>query len=103
MQNVDVKRRPMNGAEIAEELEISRMGVSQTLKRALKKIYQGLKKRNKHLDPFDIAVMMSEILYVSLDSEGEVNKFFNLFPANIKEEIKRHAETRIRGYNKAMC
>jgi len=104
MQNVEKKPKPMNGAEIAEELKISRMGVSQTLKRAFRKIYLGLKKRNKHLDPFDIAVMMSELLSVSLDSEGEVNKFFNLFPANIKEEIERYARTRIRGYNnKAMC
>jgi DNA-binding transcriptional regulator GbsR (MarR family) len=104
MQNVCVKRRPMNGAEIAEVLKISRMGVSQTLKRAIKKIFLTLKKSNKHLDPFDVAVMMSELLFVSLDSESEVNKFFNLFPANIKEEIERHGRTRIRGYgNKAVC
>lgn len=106
MTNVYVEEgvvRPMSGSEIAEVLDVSRMAVSQTLKRALKKIYSLLKKHNRHLDSFDIAVMMSELLCVSLDSESEVSKFFNLFPANIKEEIENHGRTRIRGYNKAMC
>jgi DNA-binding transcriptional regulator GbsR (MarR family) len=101
MQNV--KTKPMTGSEIAGVLQVSRMAVSQTLKRALRKIYTMLKKRNKHLDSFEVAVMMSEILCVSLDDECEVNKFFNLFPANIKKEIERHAEKRIRNFNQAMC
>lgn len=103
MQNVYVRTKPMSGSEIAEVLSVSRMAVSQTLKRALKKIYSMLRKRNKHLDSFEIAVMMSEILCVSLDDECEVNKFFNLFPAKIKEEIESHAEKRIRNFNQAMC
>jgi predicted DNA-binding protein YlxM (UPF0122 family) len=97
------KSKPMSGSEIAEELKVSRMSISQTLKRALRKIYNLLKKHNKHLDAFEIAVMMSELLGVSSDDETEVNKFFNLFPANIKEEIECHAKTRIRRIYQAMC
>lgn len=98
MENVYVEedRRPMSGSEIAEVLGVSRMAVSQALKRAVKKIYYLLKKANKHLDSFDIAVMMSQILSVSLDSESEMNKFFNLFPGDIKKEIKHHAKDRFR-------
>ena len=87
---------PLSGSEIADVLGISRMSVSQTLKRGLRKIYHLLKKTNRHLDPFEIAVLMAEILCVAKDSDGEMNKFFNLFPSDIKEEIKTYAEDRIR-------
>jgi predicted transcriptional regulator len=84
--------KSMNGTDIAKELGVSRMAVSQSLKRSLKKIYYLLKKSNRHYDPFEIAVTMSQILRVSLDCENEVNKFFNLFPMEIKEEIRNYAE-----------
>lgn len=99
--------KAMTGTQVSEELGVSRMAVSQSLKNAFKKIYMLLKKKNRHYDPFDIAVTMSEILRVSLDNETEVNKFFNLFPAEIKKEIKNHAKTRYRKCeqcsNKALC
>ena len=86
------KCRPMSGSDIANELGISRMAVSQSLKRSLKKIYYSLKKKNKHSDPFQVAVTMSQILRVSSDCDKEMEKFFNLFPAEIKNEIKHHAK-----------
>lgn len=96
MENVlFIEPRPMNGSDIAEVLGISRMAVSQSLKRSLKKIYYLLKKSNRHLDPFEIAVTMSQILCVSLDSDKEMNKFFNLFPVDLKKEIKTHAKNHV--------
>lgn len=95
--------RAMSGTEVSVELGVSRMAVSQTLKRALKKIYFSLRKGNKHLDSFDVAVMMSELLNVSLDNETEVNKFFNLFPSDIQKEIENYARKRIRSFAEAMC
>lgn len=83
--------KSMTGTEISKDLHITRMAVSQSLKRSLKKIYYRLKKYNRHLDPFEIAVTMSQILCVSMDCSNEVNKFFNLFPKDIKEEIKYYA------------
>lgn len=91
--------KAMTGTEVSEELGVSRMAVSQSLKRAIKKIYYLLRKGNKHLDSFEIAVMMSQLLNVSLDSESEMNKFFNLFPSDIKKEITNYAKTRCRYYN----
>jgi len=83
--------KSMTGSEISKDLRITRMAVSQSLKRSLKKIYYNLKKNNRSLDPFEIAVTMSQILCVSLDCYNEVNKFFNLFPRDIKEEIRYYA------------
>jgi len=108
MENVCVLERPMTGEEIAQELGISRMAVSQSLKRALKKIYLLLKKNNRHYDSFEVAVTISQILCVSIDSDSEMKKFFNLFPDNIKKEIKEHAKRHVNycsqcPFDKTMC
>lgn len=87
--------RPIIGSDIAKILNISRMAVSQALKRALKKIYYLLKKNNRHLDPFEVAVIISQMFSVSLDSDTEMNKFFNLFPKDLKKEIKTHAKNHV--------
>jgi predicted transcriptional regulator len=90
--------KSMTGSDVANRLGVSRMAVSQSLKRSLKKIFFILKKSNKHLDSFEIAVTISHLLRVSLDCENEMNKFFNLFPMDIKKEIKNHAKKYIRKY-----
>jgi len=88
--------KPMSGTDVSNELGVSRMAVSQTLKRGFKKIYLLLKKYNRHLDSFEIAVTMSQIFRVSLDNDQEMVKFFNLFPMDIKKEIKINAKDKFR-------
>ena len=88
--------KSMSGTDVSEELHVSRMAVSQSLKNSFKKIYHLLKKYNRHLDPFDIAVTMSQLFCVSFDCDSEVNKFFNLFPSEIKKEIKTYAKDKFR-------
>jgi predicted transcriptional regulator len=100
--------RSMTGEDIAKELGITRMAVSQSLKRALKKIYNLLKKNNRHYDSFEIAVTISQILQVSIDSDSEMKKFFNLFPDKIKKEIKKDAKNHVNycsqcPFDKTMC
>lgn len=92
--------KSMSGTEISKELDVSRMAVSQALKRSLKKVYFLLKKYNRHLDSFDIAVTMSQIFKVSLDNDKEMIKFFNLFPPEIKKEIKTNAKDKFRSCSK---
>ena len=94
--------KSMTGSDVAERLGVSRMAISQSLKRSLKKIFLKLKRNNKHLDSFEIAVTLSQLLRVSLDCENEMNKFFNLFPMDIQKEIKNHAKNYIREYE-AVC
>ena len=98
MENVIYCERPkpMSGSEIAEVLGVSRMAVSQSIKRGVKKIYFLFKKSNSNLDPFEIAVMMSQLFYVSLDNDKEMMKFFNLFPREVKKEIKTYAKDKFR-------
>lgn len=98
MENVNVYEtpRPMSGSEIADVLDCSRMAVSQTLKRGFKKVYFLLRKTNRHLDSFEVAVTMSQIFRVSIDNDKEMIKFFNLFPNEIKKEIKTNAKDKFR-------
>ena len=75
-----------DGAEIARDMGISRQAVSNTLKRAMKKVYISTQELNPGIRPFETAVMMMKMFEV-IDS-NEVNKFFHLFPPNIRDEIR---------------
>lgn len=88
---------PMNGEEIAEALNYSRQNISQLLKRALGKFYFKISQQQKDMSPFEIAVLMSNMLKVSGDdiSESELKKFFKLFPVNIRSKIKKDAAKKL--------
>jgi predicted DNA-binding protein YlxM (UPF0122 family) len=76
-----------DGAKIAREMGITRQAVSNTLKRAMKKVYNETRRINPELTPFSAAAMMLKMFEV--DEANEVNKFFHLFPPYIREEIKQ--------------
>lgn len=78
------------GAEIARELGISRQAVSNTLKRGLEKTFKTLKKENKDMDAFEVAIGMAEGLQVE-----DHNKFFRLFPPAIRKEIEEAGKKRM--------
>jgi len=75
-----------DGAEIARELGISRQAVSNTLKRAMKKVYISTQELNTGIRPFEAAVLMMKMFEVT--DSNEVNKFFHLFPPNVRDEIR---------------
>lgn len=77
---------PMTGAEIGRKLGITRAAVSNTLKRAMGKVYEAFKKQG--LSPFEAAVQMMIGLNIE---EMEASKFFKLFPPKIRTEIENDA------------
>lgn len=87
--------KPMNGQEIADKLGITRSAVSQTLKRALTKVYE-ITKKDLADDPFDAAVTMATMFNpeVSVDST-DLKDFFKLFPPKIRKEIEESALKRV--------
>ena len=76
----------MSGAEIAKEMGITRQAVSNTLKRALEKMYKGMKK-DGNTSPFETAANIAVGLSIG-DSGEDWKKFFNLFPPAIRKEIE---------------
>jgi DNA-binding CsgD family transcriptional regulator len=81
----------MSGAEIAKELGISRQAVSNTLKRAMKKVYIETRKLEKW-SPFEAAVAMSQMFN---QDEQDMKKFFRLFPPDIRKEIEADAKEKL--------
>jgi predicted ArsR family transcriptional regulator len=77
----------MSGADIAKELGISRQAVSNTLKRAMKKAFIEAKKV-EDWGAFETAVAMSVMFG---QDKGDLDKFFKLFPPDIRKEIEDDA------------
>jgi hypothetical protein len=83
--------RSMSSVDVARHIGTSRANVGQTLRRSMKKVFFCLRKLHRDLDPFEVAVVMSELFGVSSDCDEEVEKFIKLFPEPIKREIKNYA------------
>ncbi len=83
--------RAKTGSEIARELNISRQAVSQTLKRAITKIYNGLLDERITENPTETVLCMRE--WLGIDDEEDLQQFFDMFPKSIRDEIKEHART----------
>ena len=87
-----MEEKQMSGAEIAKELGITRQGVSNTLKRAMKKMFQEFKKVDKTWGDFETAVAMAQGFNDIVDDEVELKKFFKLFPPDIRKKIEADAK-----------
>ena len=92
LMNEEDLPREMTGAEIAKELGISRQAVSNTLKRAMKKVYQEAMKLEKW-SPFEAAVALSQMF----GQDADLNKFFRLFPPDVRKEIENDAREKYAG------
>ena len=89
MKTFDELYESKTGAEIAKELGISRQAVSNTLKRAMKKMFIQMVKENPDQSEFDIAVSLQIGLGVD---DVDVKKFFKLFPPDIRKKIEASAK-----------
>jgi len=81
------------GAEIAAEMGITRQAVSQTLKRALKKVYIETRKLDKNWDAFETATVMSQIF--DIGDDDDLSKFIRLFPPDIRKSIEADGKKRM--------
>ena len=78
----------MKGQEIADIIGISKSAVSQAIKRSMKKIYYSMKYRYD-CNPVEAVCLMANLFNVN--SEEQYNKFFKLFPPDIKGEVRYEA------------
>jgi predicted transcriptional regulator len=83
--------KAMSGSEIARELNISRQAVSQTLKRGVTKLYEGLQEQGLTDGPTETVVFLQD--YLGITDEEDIQQFFDMFPKNIRDEIKLDART----------
>ena len=79
----------MTGAEIGRQLGITRQEVSNTLKRAMKKMFDGMKKEDPAQSDFEIAVALQVGLGIG---DHDAKAFFKLFPPAIRKKIEASAK-----------
>jgi len=79
------------GSEIARELGISRQAVSQSLKRAVTKVYSGLLEKGITERPTETVLVMQS--WFGIEDEDDIKQFYDMFPKNIRDEIKLDAKT----------
>lgn len=83
--------RAKSCAEIGRELETTRSNVSQTLKRALTKVY------NKILYEHELASRPTEALllmlkHFNINNDEDAQEFFKILPKQIKSEVENDIE-----------
>lgn len=77
-----------NGAEIAKEIGISRQAVSQTITKALRKVYVETRKQDENKSPFEIVLNMMKILEIE---ESDLHNFIQLLPDSLLRSVKSDA------------
>lgn len=85
--------RAMSGSEISRRLGITRQAVSQALKRAMKKTYEGLLEEKITSTPTETILFMRE--WFGIIDEEDIEQFFDLFPREIQDEIREDARGHI--------
>lgn len=90
IENIDYLRAK-TGSEIARELNISRQAVSQSLKRAIVKIYEGLLSEKICETPTETLMFMRD--WFGVEEEEDIQQFYDLFPKYIKDDIIVDART----------
>lgn len=83
----------MSCAEIGEELDITRQAVSQTLKRAVKKVYNNvINLEDSEGSPWVAFNIMSNFFGVS--DQKDVNMFMTMLPKKVQKDILSDAKNR---------
>ena len=78
----------MKGQEIADVIGLSKSAVSQIIKRSMKKIYYSMKYRYD-CNSIEAVCLMANLFNVQ--TEEQYDKFFKLFPQEIKGEVRYEA------------
>ena len=85
---------PMKQTEVADQLNLSKSAVSQSLRRSINKIYRKIRNENRRLSSIQIMCTMADIF--NIKSQKEYQDFFKLFPKKIQGDV--YEEARETGY-----
>jgi transcriptional regulator with XRE-family HTH domain len=86
-----MKNKPLNGAEIARELGITRQAVSYSIRKSMSKMYKYILLNNLANTPFDAILSLMTILDINNGNVDDIRGFINLFDKSIRKEIEKDA------------
>lgn len=78
--------RAKSSSDIAREMGITRQAVSQSLKRAITKVYNGLQTEGITDSPAKTLIFMRE--WFGIEDEDDIKQFITLLPPKIRREVK---------------
>ncbi|MCK5020738.1 MAG: hypothetical protein KAS32_27200 [Candidatus Peribacteraceae bacterium] len=82
---------PMNGADIARELGISRQAVSCRVRGSMKKMYRFVLDEKIADTPFQAIIALMGILGVTNSDVGDVQQFLKMFDKDIIADVTKEA------------
>ncbi len=78
LMNCDTQRS-MNGSEIAKILGMTRQAVSYSTRKSMKKMYKRVINLGLAEKPFDVVLVLMEVLNVGSNSSSDIKEFLKLF------------------------
>lgn len=82
---------PLNGAEIARELDISRQAVSYSIRKSMRKMYQYILDKEIADTPFTAVLALMVVLGVNNSDNGDIQQFLRLFDKDIVDAVVEEA------------
>lgn len=84
--------RPLNGAEIARKLDISRQAVSYTIRKSMGKLYRHILDDGIADSPFNAILSLMVILGVNNSDITDIQAFLKMFDKDIIKEVTDEAK-----------
>lgn len=75
------------GEDIAKCLGLSKQSISKILRKAIEKLYIGIRGQNKNFGEFETVSLMAEMFGVK--TQDEYRRFYKLFSNEIKSKVRR--------------
>ena len=75
---IEEMSKVLNGEEVAQDLGITRTAVKQITQRALSKLYDSVSKTDSNLSPFQIFMVLCQLMEVVDDQKGIVDVMRNI-------------------------
>jgi predicted transcriptional regulator len=82
----------LNGSEIARKLGMTRQAVSYSIRKSMKKLYKRVVNLGLAEKPFDVILVLMEILNVSSNSLSDLKEFLKLFDDDIMKLVINDAK-----------
>lgn len=91
MENIKYET-PLNGAEIARELDISRQAVSYAIRKSMGKMYKYILDEGIANSPFQAVLSLMVMLGVNNSDISDVKVFLKMFDKKIIDEVTEEAK-----------
>ncbi len=84
--------KPMSGSEIARELGMTRQSVSYSIRKSMKKMYKRVINLGIADTPFQVILVLMDVLNVKSNSVKDIKEFVALFDKDVINSVMEDAK-----------